>query len=77
VPALLGRLGDRVAAVHVKDGPLVKGEPHTALGEGRMPLDEILAATPADALRVVELDDCAGGLTGMLKAVEASRRYFG
>jgi sugar phosphate isomerase/epimerase len=76
VPALLGRLGDRVAALHVKDGPMVKGEPHTALGAGRMPIPEILAAAPPDALRVVELDDCAGGLDGMLAAVEESVRYF-
>jgi sugar phosphate isomerase/epimerase len=76
VPALLGRLGDRVAALHVKDGPMVKGEPQTALGDGRMPISDILAAAPPDALRVVELDECAGGLDGMLTALARSREYL-
>jgi sugar phosphate isomerase/epimerase len=58
--ALLKRLGDRVAAVHVKDGPATPDPiDQVAVGQGRLPVREILAAAP-DALRVVELDDTRG-----------------
>ncbi|NBE96775.1 sugar phosphate isomerase/epimerase [Nonomuraea sp. KC401] len=72
VPALLGRLGERVIALHVKDGPVVKGEPHTAVGRGVMPVPEILAAAP-DAWRVVELDECA---TDIFAALADSHAYL-
>ncbi|MEO3869800.1 sugar phosphate isomerase/epimerase [Nonomuraea sp. B12E4] len=72
VPALLGRLGDRVRALHVKDGPVVKGEPHTAVGRGAMPVPEVLAAAP-DAWRVVELDECA---TDIFDALADSHAYL-
>jgi sugar phosphate isomerase/epimerase len=73
VVALLGRLGGRVHALHVKDGPVVEGEPHTAVGQGAMPVPEILAAAPEDAWRVVELDECA---TDMMTALIDSRSYL-
>lgn len=58
--ALLRRLGDRVVAVHVKDGPGTKeNKDQVAVGAGTQPIAEILAATP-DALHVVELDDSRG-----------------
>jgi sugar phosphate isomerase/epimerase len=58
--ALLGRLGDRVQFLHVKDGPQTKDDKEqTAVGAGTMPVREILAAAP-QALRVVELDDHDG-----------------
>ena len=58
--ALLGRLGDRVQFLHVKDGPRTKNDKEqTAVGAGSMPVREILAAAP-QALRVVELDDHDG-----------------
>ncbi|MGH3416391.1 MAG: sugar phosphate isomerase/epimerase family protein [Actinocrinis sp.] len=72
VPDLLRRLGDRVVALHVKDGPVVKGEPHTAVGAGVMPVAEILAAAP-DAWRVVELDSCA---TDVFDALAESHAYL-
>lgn len=72
VPELLGRLGDRVAALHVKDGPVAKGEPHTAVGAGTMPVPQILAARP-EAWRVVELDSCA---TDVFEALAASHAYL-
>jgi sugar phosphate isomerase/epimerase len=58
--ALLGRLGGRVHALHLKDGPPT-GEvrDQVALGQGPLPLREVVAAAP-DALRVVELDDTRG-----------------
>jgi sugar phosphate isomerase/epimerase len=69
VPALLSRLGDRVRYLHVKDGPVTKDDPMTAVGTGRMPVAEILAAAPAAEWHVVELDRCA---TDMLTAVRDS-----
>ena len=72
VPELLGRLGDRVQALHVKDGPVVKDEPHTAVGAGVMPVPEILAARP-EAWRIVELDSCA---TDVFEALAQSHAYL-
>jgi sugar phosphate isomerase/epimerase len=72
VPELLERLGDRVVALHVKDGPMVKDEPNTAVGAGAMPVPAILAARP-DAWRVVELDSCA---TDVFEALAASHHHL-
>jgi sugar phosphate isomerase/epimerase len=72
VPELLRRLGDRVQALHVKDGPVVKGEPHTAVGAGVMPVPAILAARP-EAWRIVELDSCA---TDAFEALAESLAYL-
>ena len=69
VPALLGRLGDRVRYLHVKDGPVTKDDPMTAVGAGKMPVAEILAASPSAEWNVVELDACA---TDMMEAVADS-----
>lgn len=65
VVQLLGRLGDRVRYLHVKDGPITKDDPMTAVGSGRMPVAEILTASPS-TWHIVELDRCA---TDMLTAV--------
>lgn len=73
VPALLGRLGDRVRYLHVKDGPVTRDDPMTAVGAGRMPVAEILAAAPPGAWRVVELDRCA---TDMMTAVGESLAWL-
>lgn len=74
VVALLGRLGDRVRFLHVKDGP-IEPDPktQTAVGDGRMPVWDILAAAPQVEVGVVELDDFAGE---MWTAVEGSYRYL-
>jgi sugar phosphate isomerase/epimerase len=72
VPELLGRLGDRTLALHVKDGPIRKDEPHTAVGQGLMPVPEILAARP-EAWRIVELDSCA---TDVMTALADSHAYL-
>jgi sugar phosphate isomerase/epimerase len=72
VPALLERLGDRVAAIHVKDGDgTLDPKRQVAAGAGVLPIPEILGAAPA-ALRVLELDDTDGDL---LEALRDSRRY--
>ncbi|WP_229690986.1 sugar phosphate isomerase/epimerase family protein, partial [Sphaerisporangium melleum] len=72
VPALLDRLGARVLALHVKDGPGVKDRPHTAVGQGVMPVPDFLAAAP-DALRIVELDNCD---TDLYQALADSHAYL-
>ena len=73
VPALLGRLGDRVVALHVKDGDgSLNTKAQTAVGSGNLPVLDFIAAAP-DALRVVELDDSEGD---RMAAVAASRTYL-
>ncbi|MGI5284943.1 sugar phosphate isomerase/epimerase family protein [Nonomuraea polychroma] len=72
VPALLGRLADRTLALHVKDGPVIKSEPHVAVGQGVMPVPGILTAAP-DAWRIVELDECA---TDLFTALADSHAYL-
>jgi sugar phosphate isomerase/epimerase len=57
---VLGRLGDRVAAIHVKDGPGTKDTlDQVAVGHGSLDIRGIIDAAP-QALRVVELDDSRG-----------------
>jgi sugar phosphate isomerase/epimerase len=54
---VLGRLGDRVVAIHVKDGPATKEtKDQVAVGSGSLPVRQIIEAAP-NALRVIELDD--------------------
>ena len=61
VPALLGRLGDRVRALHLKDGPIVKDpDAQVALGDGAMPVAAVLAAATAVEVPVLEFDGYAG-----------------
>ena len=69
VPALLGLLGNRVRYLHVKDGPVTRDDPMTAVGAGKMPVADILAASPSAEWKVVELDACA---TDMMEAVADS-----
>ncbi|MEU7581072.1 sugar phosphate isomerase/epimerase [Streptomyces sp. NPDC041068] len=75
VPGLLRRLGDRVRALHLKDGPGTKEDPNVAVGGGTMPVPEILAAAP-DAWRIVEFDSCAGGTDTLFDELAASRTYI-
>lgn len=59
--ALLRRLGDRVRLIHVKDGPLTKDDKEqVAVGQGTMPVHDVLDAAPALETAVVELDDFDG-----------------
>lgn len=62
VPALLGRLGDRVRFLHLKDGPLEPREPQVALGRGVMPVQAILDSAGSCELAVVELDSFDGDM---------------
>ena len=73
VPALLQRLGDRVVALHVKDGDgSTDNKKQVAVGSGSLPVWTFLEAAP-DALRVIELDDSEGD---MLDAVRDSHTYL-
>jgi sugar phosphate isomerase/epimerase len=73
VPALLRRLGDRVVALHIKDGDgTLDTKRQVPVGSGTLPVWDFIAAAP-DALAVVELDDSEGD---RLEAIEASRAYL-
>lgn len=65
----------RAPLLHVKDGPLVKGEPMTAVGQGKVNIPASIAAADPKLLRwlIVELDACK---TDMFKAVEDSYVYM-
>ncbi|MFI5086265.1 MAG: sugar phosphate isomerase/epimerase family protein [Actinomycetales bacterium] len=61
--ALLERLGDRVRFIHIKDGPLTKvDKDQVAVGAGRMPIREVIAAVKNLEAGVVELDDFDGDI---------------
>jgi sugar phosphate isomerase/epimerase len=71
--ALLARLGSRVVALHLKDGPISRDtKAQVPLGQGRMRIPEIVAAAPG-ALRVVELDDSE---LDRFDALAQSREYL-
>lgn len=60
--------------LHVKDGPLVQGQPHVAVGQGKMNIPAVVkAGEPTTEFLVVELDECA---TDMTTAVRESYRYL-
>ncbi|MEZ5598311.1 MAG: TIM barrel protein [Pseudomonadales bacterium] len=73
--AELARIRSRTPLLHLKDGPLTKGEPMVALGDGRQDIAAILAAADPDVLEwaIVELDACA---TDMLTAIQDSYTYL-
>ena len=72
-PELLARLGDRVRFIHVKDGDITRENLNqTAVGDGRMPVLDVLAAAPS-AVRVVELDDFDGDV---FDALEQSVKFL-
>ena len=69
VPAagLLGRLGDRVRFLHVKDGAVTQDDQEqVAVGSGKLDIPAILAAAP-QAQAVVELDGFAGDVFDALR----------
>jgi sugar phosphate isomerase/epimerase len=71
---VVAELGDRAPILHFKDGPAVKDEPMTAVGDGVQDFPAILrASNGAVEWVVVELDACA---TDMLTAVERSFYYL-
>jgi sugar phosphate isomerase/epimerase len=60
---LLGRLGDRVRFVHIKDGPATADTSRQLpAGQGVIPVRGVLAAASALEVAVVEFDEYAGDL---------------
>jgi sugar phosphate isomerase/epimerase len=73
VVPLLGRLGDRVVALHIKDGDgSLDTKKQVPVGAGSLPVWDFITAAP-DALVVVELDDSEGDL---VDAVRESRSFL-
>lgn len=71
---LLRRLGDRVRFVHIKDGPLTtEDKDQVAVGSGRMPIRDVLAAGSSVETAVIELDDFTGDI---FTAVSDSLTYL-
>lgn len=74
VPAVVQAHAKRIKLLHIKDGPLVQGQPHTAVGQGKMHIPDIVQAAGKDTpWLVVELDECA---TDMTQAVRDSLNYL-
>lgn len=72
--AVLKEFGNRAPLIHVKDGPCLKGEPMTAVGEGKMDYTTLIPATASTTKwLIVELDECA---TDMVEAVQKSYTYL-
>jgi len=71
--AVIGKYGDKVRFLHVKDGDGSHDDKQqVAVGNGIMPIRDIIAAAP-DALHVVELDDHDGDV---LQAVADSYTFL-
>ena len=75
VPALVAKWKARCPLLHIKDGPLVRDEPHTAVGSGKMDIPAVIAAADENVLKwnIVELDQCG---TDMTEAVRESYKYL-
>jgi sugar phosphate isomerase/epimerase len=72
--AVLKELGARVPMLHIKDGPAVRGQPMTAVGDGTLDIPGIIhAGEPYAEWMTVEIDRCA---TNMLTAVQKSYDYL-
>ena len=73
--AEVARVRARAPLLHIKDGPLEKGEAHVAVGDGRMDIPGTIAAADPEVLEwvIVELDSCD---TDMMTAVERSHAYL-
>ncbi|MEU4292005.1 sugar phosphate isomerase/epimerase [Kribbella sp. NPDC026596] len=74
-PAAVAReLGERARFLHVKDGPATAAEDAmVAVGQGSLDIPAILAANPAVAWHIVELDRCD---TDVMTALRDSRDYL-
>jgi sugar phosphate isomerase/epimerase len=72
---VVASLKGRAPLLHLKDGPLVQGQPMTAVGSGKQNMPAIIAAADPKVTKwlVVELDACA---TDMWQAIEDSYHYL-
>ncbi|HOU13321.1 MAG TPA: sugar phosphate isomerase/epimerase [Anaerolineae bacterium] len=67
-------MGARAPFLHIKDGPCVKSEPMTAVGDGVVDVPAVVEAGEGHtAWLVVEIDRCAGD---MMEAVAKSYSYL-
>jgi len=74
VPAVVKAHKSQIKLLHIKDGPLVQGQPHTAVGSGKMNIPAIVKAAGKDTQwLIVELDECA---TDMMEAVQKSISFL-
>ncbi len=73
--AFIRKHAGRIPTLHLKDGPLVKGGKHTALGKGKVDQAASIAAADPKRLQwvVFEMDACAGDI---MTAVDESYRYL-
>jgi len=73
--AMVRKFARRTPLLHIKDGPLKKDKPMTAVGKGKMPIRNLIKAADPAVLRwlVVEIDECA---TDMLQAVRDSYDFM-
>ncbi|HEY3297144.1 MAG TPA: sugar phosphate isomerase/epimerase [Armatimonadota bacterium] len=74
-PELVSKYKSRIPFLHLKDGMLEEGGAMTALGEGKVPITEIVQAADPNTLKwlVVELDRCD---TDVFEAVKKSYAYL-
>ena len=60
---LLGRLGDRVKFIHIKDGPInTDRKAQQPAGQGKMAVWDIIGAARSLEVGVVEFDDYSGDI---------------
>ena len=72
VPALLGRLGNQVTALHLKDGPITgENEDQLPWGRGELPAAQIIAAATALEFPVIEFDRYSGNVLDGIAAAYA------
>jgi sugar phosphate isomerase/epimerase len=72
--AVLGRLGNRVVAVHLKDGPLNNDrKAQVPAGQGKVDIWGVIAAAKNLEVGVVEFDDYSGDI---FEGVAESLRYL-
>ena len=71
----VSRMKQRTPLLHIKDGPLQKGQANVVLGEGAMDIPGVIAAADPDMLEwlIVEFDACE---SDMMTAVRDSYRYL-
>jgi len=69
---MAAKFRDRIKLMHVKDGPMVKDEPMTAAGAGKVDIAEAIPAADPNWL-ILEMDFCA---TDMMEAVKESYAYL-
>lgn len=72
---VVSRYKNRIPVLHIKDGPMEKDQPMTAVGSGKLNMPSIINAADPTMLKwlIVELDSCA---TDMMDAVRESYRYL-